>query len=663
MEEYSVSIAENPLGISFVAKSHDTYDSIILHEVAHDSLGHHLGLAIGDKLVGINGHSLDGMKADEISEVFNEQSLPFEATFSRDKTLEVHHNTLTSDEYNDSAFIEFESDLDTLTDVDTEESSCSFSDRAHSPSQSPTISPFNSEEFNQEIAAQNQIRARSPNAIRPQPHHHHDHAHDLDLDHNHNDDDDDDDDHDPRKGHWIQHSNCSDDTIDSFQSTSASNDAFDTLAVPQHDDCAMKPLQMDLIAMKRPSLTHDAQHSLNSLNSLDTPTAKLWNLGHSNQSNISEVTTSSTTSSIVSTPNGLRALSPRDKLPMETLNLTLLPTLVSQDGCLSDESQTPSHKSGQSQLISPSMNQNMYRVVSPNDKMIDTEYDKQLAALLDDPVINRYLELDPLGMGLVFDKYAIRSEHGDQQHEQNQNSESSLSSAQSENTTEMDQMVCLYSSNGLESGCHEFTVEILKCDVYKMEIGIMGRCDITGDMLADGGVLESEALKQRAVYGNELCSNSNYYVSINEDNKRRCYKDLASSAKIGWCTSDVIKVCIDLNRSKIKFMRNGSLLIPFQSISRPRRQNLSFCQVVYLSKEHRRVFGCIYNGIFEKILYDGSRYSIYGHRGLTMQSTYGHWGVFQHRQHENVCVIFSTILTLEPKSVSLGLFIFIRRTF
>ena len=45
------------------------------------------------------------------------------------------------------------------------------------------------------------------------------------------------------------------------------------------------------------------------------------------------------------------------------------------------------------------------------------------------------------------------------------------------------------------------------------------------------------------------------------------------------------------------------------------------------------------------------------------QNRNGNWGVFQHRQHENVILIFSMITILEPKSVSLGFFILIRRTF
>lgn len=293
-------------------------------------------------------------------------------------------------------------------------------------------------------------------------------------------------------------------------------------------ESALKPLQMDLISMKRPGLAHDAQHSLNSLNSLDTPTAKLWNLGHSNRSNASMASDVSSVNS-PTTPKGLR--SPPHKLPMETLNLTLLPTLVSQSDCLSD---SPSVRSQAVSAVSPDMNQSMY--VSPGlESHGDAAYSELLVASMEDPVLSKFIEMDPLGVGVVFDRYAVRS-GADDGHD----------------------VVCLFSSSGLEAGCHEFTVEIVECDVYKMEIGIVGRCDISGDMLSSDGVIASESLKQRAVYGNELCSNSNYYVSINEDNKRRCYKDLASSVKIGWCSSDVIKVRVDLNRSKIKFMRNGS---------------------------------------------------------------------------------------------------------
>lgn len=171
----------------------------------------------------------------------------------------------------------------------------------------------------------------------------------------------------------------------------------------------------------------------------------------------------------------------------------------------------------------------------------DDEYGRLLMATMEDPVISKFVELDPLGTAMVFDRCTIRKAEA---------------AASAECGGE--DIICLVSSIGLEAGCHEFTVEIMECDVHRMEIGLVGRCDIAEDMLSEGGLIASESLKQRAVYGNELCSNSNYYVSINEDNKRRCFKDLASSLKIGWTASDVITVCVDLNRSKLKFMRNGS---------------------------------------------------------------------------------------------------------
>merc|ERR1719295_2498745 len=142
MDEYTVTISENPLGVSFVVLP-DT-NTIALHEVAHDSHGFKLGLNIGDVLVAINNHSLHHLKPAQIAEAFNNQRLPFEATFAcpsselvfdddiDDDTSDVGHNYRDSDEE---------------TDIDSDDNSlCSISSEHELTLMTPSISPFQSED-------------------------------------------------------------------------------------------------------------------------------------------------------------------------------------------------------------------------------------------------------------------------------------------------------------------------------------------------------------------------------------------------------------------------------------------------------------------------------------------------------------------------------------
>ena len=123
----------------------------------------------------------------------------------------------------------------------------------------------------------------------------------------------------------------------------------------------------------------------------------------------------------------------------------------------------------------------------------------------------------------------------------------------------------LISSKGLSQGYHEWSIKILKCDIYKQEIGVISEYvenigkngyTIHGYGHGIGGKREFGA---RAVYGSELYTNSLYYASYNDDGKVRCYKDLMGDTKrkCGWCQGDVIKVCFDLNKWKCRFHLNG----------------------------------------------------------------------------------------------------------
>ena len=91
------------------------------------------------------------------------------------------------------------------------------------------------------------------------------------------------------------------------------------------------------------------------------------------------------------------------------------------------------------------------------------------------------------------------------------------------------------------------------------EIGILSVPDgeVEGISVEDDGVKTTHALGARAVYGNELCTDSIYYGSYNDDGTRRCFKDLTVCHKVGWCSKDLIRVCVNLDSFRIKYYLNG----------------------------------------------------------------------------------------------------------
>eukprot|EP01084_Bolivina_argentea_P317567 550624_1 len=117
--------------------------------------------------------------------------------------------------------------------------------------------------------------------------------------------------------------------------------------------------------------------------------------------------------------------------------------------------------------------------------------------------------------------------------------------------------VCLLSSKGLKSGYYEWKIKILKCDVFRQEIGVVTNPQIDNIKFSKNGAADMNNFGSRAIYGNELCTNSVYYGSYNSDGLERCYRDLSKDSKIGWITGDIIKVCLNLVNWRIKFCRNG----------------------------------------------------------------------------------------------------------
>eukprot|EP01084_Bolivina_argentea_P040333 74546_1 len=155
---------------------------------------------------------------------------------------------------------------------------------------------------------------------------------------------------------------------------------------------------------------------------------------------------------------------------------------------------------------------------------------------------------------------------------------------------ESNNIICIMSSNSLNKGCHEWYIKILQCNTYRQEIGVIGTCDIDNIELNKGGIKYTEQFKSRAIYGNESYSNSVYYGSYNENGTERCFRDLENNFHIIWKSGDIIKVCVDLNKWKIKFFLNDEKVRKDMSLEHDK----IYYPVILLSN------GCVYELISMK---------------------------------------------------------------
>jgi len=126
--------------------------------------------------------------------------------------------------------------------------------------------------------------------------------------------------------------------------------------------------------------------------------------------------------------------------------------------------------------------------------------------------------------------------------------------------------VCILQSRGLRRGYHQWTVEVLQSDIEAQEMGVVGTCDIKGDDIAEDGVLGTDAFGARAVFGNELAQGSIYVGAKDTSGKELAYGDLSKLYRRGWCTRDVIKVCLDLDDWTIQFFLNGKAVKGMEEI-------------------------------------------------------------------------------------------------
>lgn len=122
----------------------------------------------------------------------------------------------------------------------------------------------------------------------------------------------------------------------------------------------------------------------------------------------------------------------------------------------------------------------------------------------------------------------------------------------------------LVSSNGFTSGYHEWFIEVVKCDIFKQEIGVIGTREVDEVILDDDFISGTTDFGARAVYGDDLQTDSVYYASFDEDGRQRCYKHL--HAQIGLSAGDVVKVCLDLEHWRIKFMLNSVVVGKWMSL-------------------------------------------------------------------------------------------------
>ena len=123
--------------------------------------------------------------------------------------------------------------------------------------------------------------------------------------------------------------------------------------------------------------------------------------------------------------------------------------------------------------------------------------------------------------------------------------------------TQSNGKIIALSTRPLISGKHQWSLEILKCDVLTQEIGVCSVRNIDEIPIDDDGVTETFKLSARAVYGSTLQSDAVWYGSFNENGAPRCYRNLNRKHHIGWTAKCVIKVVVDLDKWRITFYMNG----------------------------------------------------------------------------------------------------------
>ena len=122
--------------------------------------------------------------------------------------------------------------------------------------------------------------------------------------------------------------------------------------------------------------------------------------------------------------------------------------------------------------------------------------------------------------------------------------------------------ICLLSSGCLSKGYYQWSLKIIKCSIYRQEIGVISneynlKSLGTGNSIYADSLSSAKELGARAIYCNEIATNSIYYASYNSNGTQRCHKELKSNNNENkWKEGDVIKIYLDLDRWNIKFYLN-----------------------------------------------------------------------------------------------------------
>ena len=491
MAEYTVEISERELGVSFIAMCNNGKDDIIaLHSVKRHSLGQQLGLSIGDQLVAINDKSVHHMSLSEMSAAFNSAQLPFTVTFSK--------------------FHDDKSDFDCIDSDDDD------------------LSDDNSSDYNQGEQQQ-----------------HHLVPDDLDEKFTLITDDEDSEqeiDFDEEEHDKLAQNTKQDDKQKPEQQDEEEDDYFDITCSPSFNSS----LQISYRNLVTPPITPD----LSNLR-IDGYVSPISTIKYKDKSTVTPVEShkhfkdgvpcmedvcfpdiddspdiKSKPQQSVLSKNHLKVTNIPSGLPvMDSLSISSVKSIsdTNKKTLLSIK-----HLNAMTNLSTLST-LTLSSVNSISGSIEDEETKSENRAVL----IDEYILSDPhkYGLDVHFDKCMINK---------------------------VNDKVLILSTHGFNKGYHEWSVEILKSDIYQQEIGVVsvGDEEILSEMVLDtkSGVNGTKSLGARAIYGNELCTNTSYYASYNDNNKQRCYKDLQS--KIGWCQGDIIRVCLDLEQWKMKFFLN-----------------------------------------------------------------------------------------------------------
>eukprot|EP01083_Nonionella_stella_P174723 606518_1 len=123
----------------------------------------------------------------------------------------------------------------------------------------------------------------------------------------------------------------------------------------------------------------------------------------------------------------------------------------------------------------------------------------------------------------------------------------------------------LIASTGFISGCHEWTIKVMKSDTCPQEIGIVSNIKYSAVQDAES-IWDNSAFGARASYGTRMDQHS-YYSSFNMNNSSRCMKGLAACYS-SWCEGDEIRVHLDLDKGVIAFYLNDKQVRKSLSVQR-----------------------------------------------------------------------------------------------